>query len=173
MKKIILLGITLIMITTVFAGCTDDGNGNGNGGEELETAPNFSLTDIDGNDFKLSDYRGKVVILDFMATWCNPCIDVMDDLKDIFANYDASDVVIMSIDKDEDENDSMLRDFKESYGDDWIYAVDYDNDVDAKYNVTDIPVTVIVNKEGKIAYRKLGYSSTDYETLTAEIDKLL
>lgn len=169
MKKIIIFGILFIMITTVFTGCTDDGNEE----EELDPAPNFSLTDIDGNDFKLSDYRGKVVILDFMATWCGPCINVMEDLKDIFANYDSSDIVIMSIDTDEDENDSMLRDFKESYGDEWIYAVDYDNDVDAKYGVTDIPVTVIVNKQGKIAFRKLGYQPTNYETLTAEIDKLL
>lgn len=160
------------MITTVFTGCTDDGDGNGE--EKLDPAPDFTLTDIDGNEFSLSDYEGKVVILDFMATWCDPCKNAMDDLKDIYANYDSSEVVIMSIDIDEDENDTMLRDFKDTYGDDWIYAVDYQNDVDAKYDINDnIPVTVIVNKQGKIAFRKLGYQPTNYETLTAEIDKLL
>ena len=155
---------------TVFTGCTEDDNG---GDEEprLDPAPDFTLTDIDGNTFDLSDYKGKVVLLDFMATWCVPCQEGMEELNKVFNNYDESEVVIISIDADETENDTMLRDFKDTYGDEWIYAVDYDNDADAKYDVDAYPTLVIVNKKGEIAFKNIGKAS--YATMETEIEKLL
>jgi peroxiredoxin len=179
MKKIILLGITLIMITAVFAGCTDDGNGNGNGGEELEPAPDFTLTDIDGNEFSLSDFRGKVVILDFMATWCNPCEKSMAFLKQVFNDYSSSQLQIITIDVDESENETLLRDFKDQHGDDWIYAIDTTNEVDESYKVLTggpgVPVMVIVNQDGDIALRHLGWKTADNpeQIISDKLEELL
>jgi cytochrome c-type biogenesis protein len=172
MKKLFIFGIAMILMMTVLAGCTEDDNGDEEEEEELELAQDFTLTDIDGNTFSLSDYEGKVVVLDFMATWCIPCQEGMDDLKKVFNNYDDSKVVIITIDADEEENDTQLRNFKDTYGDEWIYAVDYNNDADAKYNVTGYPTLFIINKKSEIAYMN-DKGSADYSTLKTEIDKLL
>jgi peroxiredoxin len=133
-------------------------------------APNFNISDIDGNKVTLSDYRGKVVVLDLMATWCGPCITEMGHLKEIYNKYNSSEVVIMSIGIDEKESEAKLRQFKNDYGDDWIFARDIDG-VEGKYGVEFIPTLVIIDKNGIIAYENVGVTSSS--TLSEEIDKLL
>lgn len=135
-----------------------------------EQAPDFSLSDIDGNEFNLSDYRGKVVVLDLMATWCGPCKTEMDHLKTIFNKYNSSEVIIISIGIDSDESNEELQAFKEDYGDDWIFARDTDN-VGGKYNADAIPTIVIIDKNGRVAFEQVGVTSSSL--LIEEIDKLL
>jgi peroxiredoxin len=135
-----------------------------------EKAPEFTLTDIDGNTFHLSDYQGQVVVLDLMATWCGACIKEMSHLKELYNRYDSSEVVIMSIDIDTKETNEQLRKFKEDYGDNWIFARDTDG-VSEKYDVYYIPEMVIIDKNGQIAYENVGV--TTISTLSKEIDKLL
>jgi peroxiredoxin len=135
-----------------------------------EKAPDFTLTDIDGNSFSLSDYYGKVIVLDLMATWCGPCITEMGHLKEIFQKYNQSDVIIMSIDIDTNENNAQIRKFKVDYGDDWIFARDID-EVGSKYGVNFIPKMVIIDREGNIAFENVGVTSSS--TLSIEIDRLL
>ncbi|MEE9150370.1 MAG: TlpA disulfide reductase family protein [Thermoplasmata archaeon] len=170
MKKLIILGITLgLILTSLISGCLDGEDGED--GEELEPAPDFTLTSIDGDAFSLSDYLGKVVVLDFMFVNCSGCIKEMEHLKDVFSNYDSNKVVIITIDILEDDTEDELRWFKDEYGDNWIYAIDLDNSVQNDYSISAVPVLVIVDKEGDIAYEHLGVS--DYETLSSKIDKLL
>jgi cytochrome c-type biogenesis protein len=171
MRKIVLLGIVLIMVMTVFAGCTEE-NGNGNG-EELEEAPDFELTDVDGDTFKLSDFEGDVVILDFMFIECPPCVKEMEHLDDVSDNYNSNDVKIISIDAMYyTENETQLRDFRDNNGYDWIFAMDTDEeDAHKKYEANQFPTLFIINKKGEIAYEKAGEST--YEVLSKEIDKLL
>jgi peroxiredoxin len=135
-----------------------------------DKAPNFKVTDIDGNTIELKDYRGKVVVLDLMATWCGPCIVEMEHLRDLYEKYNGTDVVIMSIDIDPKETTEQLREFKDEYGDDWIFARDTD-DIGTKYNVNYIPKMVVIDKEGKISYENTGVTS--FSKLSSEIEKLL
>jgi peroxiredoxin len=135
-----------------------------------DKAPNFKVKDIDGNTIELKDYRGQVVVIDLMATWCGPCIVEMEHLRAIYAKYNGSGVVLMSIDIDPKETNEQLREFKEEYGDDWIFARDTDN-VGTKYNVNYIPKVVIIDQDGRIAYEYTGVTSTS--KLSSEIDKLL
>lgn len=174
MKKLILFGIAMIMIMAVMTGCTDEDNGEEEE-EELEPAPDFELTSIDDDTFKLSDYEGKVVILDFMATWCEPCKDAMAFIKEVYNDYPSSKLQIISIDVDESENDTMLQDFKDTHGDDWIFAVDYDNEADNAYDIGGIPVLVIVNKNGDIAFRHTGWNKDENpdDLITAKLDELI
>ena len=148
---------------------THQGGENNIGTELGQTAPDFTLTDIHGVTFSLSDYRGKIVVLDFMATWCGPCVAQMSHLKQLYTDYGARGVVIMSIGIDPAETNEIIRQFKESYGDNWIFASG--PTVGATYGVVYIPTMYIIDGQGRIAYKKVGV--TTYSALAAEINKLL
>ena len=155
---------------------SSQGGEGGGGGENVEIgtdvgdqAPDFTLIDIDGNEFSLSDYRGKVVILDFMAVWCIPCVSEMSHLKEINISYGGGEVIIMSIDVDPYESDDAIRGFKEDYGGDWIFASGPSPGID--YGIEYIPTLYIIDQQGIITYKNVGVTSSS--TLSSEIDKLL
>lgn len=146
----------------------DSPTGEANVGTEVgKVAPNFVNTD--NNDFSLTSLRGKVVVLDFMASWCGPCMTEMSHLKEIFSSYSADQVVIISIDVDPTESDDTIKQVKATYGDNWVFASG--SDVGTTYGVTGIPTLYIVDNEGVIAYKSVGATSSSI--LSAEIDKLL
>lgn len=116
-------------------------------------APDFTLTDTDGNTFNLSDFRGQVAVLDFMATWCTGCKKIMDDLREVHAAH--PDAVFISIDIDPTESDQMLETFKQRYNATWTFALDTD-EVSQKYGVAVIPKTVVINPSGEIAFSHTG-----------------
>lgn len=136
-------------------------------GKREAKAPDFTLTDTEGNTFSLSDFRGKVVVLDFMATWCGPCKDLINTLKSISITH--PEVVIISIDIDTTETNQKLKDFKEECEANWIFALDTKVEaVSVKYNAVGIPKTVIINPKGEIAFEHVGDLS--YSELSQEIE---
>jgi len=139
------------------------------GTSEVEEAPNFTLTDIDGNTFSLDDYRGQVVLLDMMSIPCESCKIVEKDLKDIYPEYE-DDVVFISIDILADDTDEDLREYRDSHEIDWIIARDTD-EVILKYNSQAIPKVVIINKEGFATYENNGL--TDKGVLRRELDQAI
>jgi len=153
-----------------------DNNTNGdNNGVEIginvgQIAPNFELTDTDYNKFNLEDLRGGVVILDFMATWCAPCDQELEQLKDIRSNYDDSSVKIVSIDVDNSETSNHLKNYKYNNSCDWIFAA-YGGSVADTYAVEGIPTLYLIDKQGKITYTNVGL--TDSSILQSEIEKLI
>lgn len=130
-------------------------------------APNF--VDTTDSTFSLTGLRGKVVVLDFMATWCGPCRQEMSHLKEIFSSYSDNQVVIISIDVDPTESDDVIKQFGASYGDNWVFASG--PDVGTTYGATSIPTIYIIDKQGVIAYKSVGVTSSS--TLSTEINKLL
>lgn len=180
MKKLVFVGIIgMIILVSIAAGCTEEDKEKEEEEEEEElpdlgSAPGFTLTSIDNETFSLSDFEGKVVILDFMATWCEPCKDEMEHLKEVYNNYAESKVQIISIDVTEAETNDQLRKFKEDYGDDWIYAIDTEGDVENDYSVGSIPVIVLIDQDGDIRFEYVGSDeNTNYEALSSMIDSLL
>lgn len=133
-------------------------------------APDFELTDIDGQKFQLSDFKGKVVVIDLMATWCGPCITEMGHLRDIYSEYSSEDLVIISIDVDDTETIAQLSDFRSTYGDDWTFAAN-GGSVGQTYQATGIPKIYIIDQEGLIAFSHTGVTSSS--DLSSVINRLL
>ena len=141
------------------------GNSDVNG----QKASVFALEDLDRKTVVLENLRGKVVILDFFATWCSPCIYQIPYLAEINRNYNSSEVEIISIGSSSDSEDG-LQQFRDTNGMDWTVARDTDGVFD-KYGVSSIPTIVIIDQDGYIYYRHMGV--TDASTLSTKINALL
>lgn len=137
------------------------------------SAPDFTLTDIEGKKVSLSDFKGKVVFMDIWATWCPPCMAEMKSAKSLKEKYkDNHDIVFLyiSIDKDEERWKEIVKK-KEIKG---VHLISKGGDEEAilqKYDVPSIPRFVIVDKQGNIADWNAKWPS-DPE-LTSDLDRLL
>ncbi len=132
-------------------------------------APGFTLVDTKGKKVSLSDYKGKIVILDFWATWCPPCRKGIPDLIDIQKKY-KNKVVIIGISVDTDTKDkvpSFIRDIRINYT--VLYATP--EVVQSYGNIEAIPTSFVIDKKGKIVNQFVGLTSK--ETYIDEIKKLL
>jgi peroxiredoxin len=179
---IVIVAVLIVVVTAFFfyqPAPAPSNHSNGNNGDDIgtnigQTAPDFTLTDIGGNEFILKNYRGKIVILDFMAIRCPPCVQEMGELKEIRQNYYSKGVRIISIDIDSHDSVDDLTQFKNEYGCDWVFATN-GRSVWSVYGAYQdapaIPTLYIIDKDGVVAYRNRGL--TDYDILSSEIDKLL
>ena len=138
----------------------------------LPMAPDFNLPKVGGGYVRLSDLRGQVVVLDFMATWCGPCKTELTHLSEINDNYGSNQVRILSIDVDSGESDALLSSYINENGISWDALRDISGVNNAAgYDVQSIPTLVIVDQNGRIAYRSVGI--TQASVLRAEISALL
>ena len=124
----------------------------------------YVLTDLD-----FSEFRGKVVVVDCFATWCEPCKDEIPYLAQINEKYDSSEVVVISVGSSGD-SEIALRRFKKDYDMTWIVARDKVGVFD-KYDVQYIPTLVILDQNGDVYYKETGV--TDASILSEKIDDLL
>ena len=122
-----------------------------------ETAPLFAATTIDKQELKLEDLRGKVVLLDFWATWCAPCIAEMPNVKRAYEEFGRDGgfaVVGISLDQDE----RTVKQFVEKRDIPWPQVVlgpSEQNPVAKKYNVTAVPATFLIGRDGKVVAKDL------------------
>ncbi|MEK0313697.1 TlpA family protein disulfide reductase [Cohnella sp. 56] len=127
--------------------------------EALEEAPDFTLTDLDGNTVSLRDLRGKTVYLNFWTTWCKWCKKEMPAMKQVYQAFEDKNLAIVAVDIGEDREEVASYIAKGSYP--FQVLLDSDKSVSESYRVTSIPVSVFVDKEGRVAYRKLGTMKED------------
>ena len=126
---------------------------------ERPPAPDFSLQDIDGAMHRLSDYRGKVVIVNFWATWCPPCREEMPSMQRAWERLRDDNIVILAIDIGEDED--TIFTFTADYPVEFPLLMDRDSSVIAQWPVRGLPTSFVVDPEGHIVYRAIG--SRDWE----------
>ena len=153
----------------------DDGGDGDDGTTDNSNLPmgaDFTLPLVDGGLLQLSSLRGKVVVVDFFATWCSPCATQIEYLKDLEGVYPESQVAIVSVDVDNSEGEDLISIYKAQKGITWD-VVRNGGDVASEpgYEVVSIPTMVIIDQEGHIVFREVGI--TKDTVLKAEIDKLL
>lgn len=123
-------------------------------------ATDFALKDIDGKQFSLSDFRGRIILLDFFATWCGPCKEEMPQLRTLSNLYKNDRLVIVSITVDPaHDTESTLRTFVKDHGITWTVARDIAG-VTGKYGVNTIPTLVLIDQSGYVKNRRVGITSS-------------
>ncbi len=113
-------------------------------------APDFTLTDQYGNEHTLSDYKGKVVFLNFWAVWCNPCRREMPDIQQLYLDHgeNSGDVVVLSVTMPDANTDP--DDFMNDKGYTYPSVIDETGEVMAQYGVAAFPTTFMIDREGNV-----------------------
>ncbi len=140
-----------------------------------DEAPDFTVKMTDGRTLRLSDLRGKVVMLQFTASWCGVCRKEMSHIeKEIWLRHkDNPDFVLIGIDRDE-PLDKVLT-FAKSTGITYPLGLDPEANIYAKYAVRNSGITrnVLIGRDGRIVKRTRLFNQDEFNSLVAEIDKLL
>ncbi len=128
-------------------------------------APDFSLTLFDGRTVRLSDFRGKVVFLNFWASWCPPCRAEASLLEEAWRRYKNEDVVFLGVNIQDTEQSA--RTFLQEFGITYPNGQDPRSRIAINYGVYGIPETFFIDKEGRITYKHIG--ALERETILAKI----
>jgi len=170
-KPPVLFLVFLFFFLIVFAGCTEEKN---------NTGEDFSFTSLNDGTKHLSDFYGKVIVLDCMAVNCQPCMFQMFELKKISENYSKNDVTILSIDVwvSSGETASLLQETIDAFKNqvnmtlDWTFGLDdLQGTIQNTYASAGVPTLYIFDKKGNIYYSHVGYE--DYSALSLKIDEVL
>jgi peroxiredoxin len=119
-----------------------------------KAAPDFTLPNTDGQQVSLQQYRGKVVFLNFWATWCIPCREEMPALERLHQTYHAQDLAIVSIDLKESAD--QVKIFFQKHSLSFPALLDQDGSVFRDYLVAGMPTTYLIDREGTLLARGVG-----------------
>ncbi|HAR36844.1 MAG TPA: hypothetical protein DCR87_08115 [Acidobacteria bacterium] len=140
-----------------------------------QAAPAFELKDLEGKTVKLADYQGRVVILDFWATWCGPCLGSFPGMKKLVEEYQKdSSVAFVFINtwQDEANKDQVVKEFLEKNQYPFYVLMDTEDKVVADYGVSGIPTKFIIDPKGKIRFKSIGFEG-DSEKMIKEIKLMI
>ena len=137
-----------------------------------EVAPDFELRDISGATWRLSDLVGRVVVLNFWATWCGPCQEELPHFEALTEEY-AGEGRVLFLAIATDAEPGVVAPWLGEQG--LVINALYDNGAALDYNVTGIPTTVIVGREGRVQYRDVGFAGAEIylELMRLRISSLL
>ncbi len=131
----------------------------------------FELQDLKGNNIKLSSYRGKVVFLNFWATWCPPCRSEMPSMETLYKEYRDRGLEILAVDLQEDRE--RVEAFFKEYGLTFTALLDTSGKVGAMYGARSIPTTYIIDRKGFIVAGAIGSRDWASPEAKAYIEALL
>ncbi len=166
MKKIILILLIIISLSTAISAATIQEKMAENGFSTADkTVPsiNFKLENIEGIEKELTDYRGKVVFLNFWATWCGPCRYEMPSMEKLYKEFKDDGLEILAINLGESAPD--VGEFMEEYKLSFPALLDTDRSVSLKYGVRSIPTTYLIGRDGNILGMAVGAREWDSDAI--------
>jgi peroxiredoxin len=156
MKKILL--ITLITLCVVISACSKEEKGksvsSGNP-QEGKTAPEFTLKDPDGREISLASLRGKVVFLNFWATWCPPCKEEIPSMMKLNQKMAGKPFQMLAVSIDDGGKEAVTAFFKSS-GFNLPFLNDPEQKLGKVYGITGVPETFIIDKQGVVVKKVIG-----------------
>lgn len=162
MKKIMMLGLAMVFSTAIFA--------------QNKQLPDTKIKDVKTNksiSFNQTVEPGKVTLVNFWATWCVPC---KKEIKNVRKNLDKwhkeADFNYMTVSIDEIRAEGLVRTYAKSQGWDFPYYIDANSDLKRSLNFQTVPFTLIIDKNGKVAYTHQGYEEGAEEEVFKKIVEL-
>jgi peroxiredoxin len=134
-------------------------------------APDFTLHTMGGPNMRLQEQRGRVVMINFWATWCGPCRQEMPQLSKLYEKYRASGFVLMGVNVDDDARNAEAVAAK--LGVPFPVLLDTDKTVSRLYDLSTMPSTVLIDRDGKVRYVHRGYLAGYEDMYDKQIRELL
>ncbi|MCP4141122.1 MAG: TlpA family protein disulfide reductase [Chloroflexi bacterium] len=172
-----ILFIALLALGTVWTLLSVDKSGSSTAGlipapQKGFLAPDFTLETLEGESLQLSDLRGKVVLLNFWATWCPPCRAEMPAFQDAYSDYKDKDFVIVAVNATLQDSPNDIRGFVDEFGLGFPVLLDTKGKANRLYQVQSLPTSFFIDKEGIISEVVVGGPIVE-ALIRARIEELL
>lgn len=160
------LGILLVALMLYLGLVTDSDKGSLSGLSPGKEAPDFKLKTIEGKEVSLKDYRGKVVLINFWATWCPPCREEMPLFEKVYKKYKDKgfEILAISTDSSVDQVKKFLKEYRVSFP-----VLFDDANVSGLYGIQGLPTSFLINREGEVVKVRLG----KYKEIERDLKKVL
>jgi thiol-disulfide isomerase/thioredoxin len=136
-------------------------------------APGFSLADMDGDRHALGDYRGKVILLNFWATWCPPCRHEMPAMERLYKRFGDKGFVVLAVNQWEDADHVFAYTGDLNVFPSFPILFDPESKVSQDYGVKGLPTSFVIDREGRLVYRAIGGREFDHPEIMQSIEALL
>ncbi|KNZ32964.1 MAG: redoxin [Methylibium sp. NZG] len=159
--KHLLLGVTLAAVASVAVPAVTP----------AKPAPDFTLRTMSGPNMRLQEQRGQVVLVNFWASWCGPCRQEIPHLNTLYDKYRASGFVLMGVNID--DNPKVAAELAAKLGVKFPVLLDTDKTVSKLYDMSAMPATVVIDRDGKVRYIHRGYREGYEVTYDQQVRGLL
>jgi len=141
--------------------------------EPAVAAQDFTLNDMDGEPHRLADYRGKVVLVNFWATWCPPCRREMPALESLYRNYRDRGLVVLAVNQWEDPDLVFAYMGQLEVVPTFPVLFDPESRISVAYGVKGLPTSFLIDRKGRLVYRAIGGREFDHPDIEALLQGLL
>ncbi len=162
-KKTIILALSICLSTLTFA-------------QELSKVPSITVKQLDGTAVDISTIKndGKPIIINFWATWCSPCKKELNNISELYDEWvEETGVKIIAVSIDDSRSSSRVKPYIDGSGWDFDILLDENSDLKRAMGVTSPPFTFLIDGEGNIVYKHVGYSEGDEDELYEKVLELV